>query len=58
MGDFGFLDSDIDWDNVEELTENTYEKPEHQMLECPACHHIDRVIHFRKVSGEDNEDIS
>lgn len=42
---------DIDWDNVDDLDDETYEKPTHDMLECPACHHIDRNIHFKKVDG-------
>lgn len=41
MEEFGFENIDIEWDNVEELSENTYDKPEHNMLECPKCHHID-----------------
>lgn len=58
MGDFGFLEQNIDWDNVDDLSEETYEKPTHNMLECPACHHVDRDIHFKKVDEykeEDNE---
>lgn len=51
MSDFGFLDININWDDIPELTENTYEEPEHNMLECPKCHHIDRDIHFKKVNG-------
>lgn len=39
----------IDWAGVDDLTEDSYDKPEHEMLECPACHHRDRKIHFRKV---------
>lgn len=39
----------IDWSDVDDLTEETYEEPEHNMLECPKCHHIDRNIHFKKV---------
>lgn len=63
MEDFGFENMDIDWAGVEDLSDNTYEEPTHRMLECPACHHIDRDIHFKKVdvaeeSIEDNEDIS
>lgn len=50
MADFGFLDGNIDWNDVEDLTEETYEEPEHNMLECPSCHHKDRAIHFKKVS--------
>ena len=55
MADFGFEDVDIDWDAVDDLTENTYDKPQHNMLECPNCHHIDRDIHFKKVSKEEEE---
>ena len=60
MSDFGFGSVDIDWDTVEELKDDTYEEPEHDMLECPKCHHIDRTIHFKKVSSteEIDEDIS
>ena len=43
------LGSDVDWDNVKDLDDDSYEKPEHEMLECPHCHHIDRRIHFKKV---------
>jgi len=49
MEDFGFIEHTIDWDNVEDLTSDNYEEPEHNMLECPKCHHIDRDIHFKKV---------
>ena len=52
MEDFGFSNLDIDWDNVDDLTDENYEEPEHNMLECPQCHHIDRDIHFKKVSKE------
>lgn len=49
MSMFDFVNDDINWDDVEELTDETYDKPEHNMLECPNCHHIDRDIHFKKV---------
>ena len=52
MSNFGFENIDIDWDNIEELTDTTYDKPEHNMLECPACHHIDRDIHFKKIESD------
>lgn len=53
MSVFDFAIDDINWDDVEELTSETYDKPEHNMLECPNCHHIDRDIHFKKVGVED-----
>lgn len=49
MEEFGFISNDIDWEDVEDLTEEKYEKPEHDMLQCPKCNHIDRKIHFKKV---------
>lgn len=55
MSDFGFEEIHIDWDDVEDLQEDTYEEPEHRMLECPSCHHIDRDIHFKKVNGVEDE---
>lgn len=53
MEDFGFEVSEIDWDSIEELDNNSYQEPEHKMLECPSCHHIDRDIHFKKVGVAD-----
>lgn len=53
MSMFDFVDDDINWNDVEELTNETYDKPEHNMLECPNCHHIDRDTHFKKVGVED-----
>ena len=47
--DWKLPNEDIDWASVDDLSENTYDKPTHDMLECPACHHIDRNIHFKKV---------
>jgi ParB-like chromosome segregation protein Spo0J len=55
MSMFDFIENEIDWDNVDDLTEETYDKPEHNMLECPNCHHIDRDIHFKKVNGVEDE---
>lgn len=46
----GFIQEEveIDWDSVEDLDEDIYEEPEHKMMECPYCNHIDRAIHFKK----------
>lgn len=50
MSNFGVLEVEkIDWDDVENLSEETYEEPTNNMLECPKCHHVDRDIHFKKV---------
>lgn len=60
MSDFGFvLHDDIDWAGVEDLSEETYDAPVKDMLECPHCHHIDSKNHFRKVDGvEEAEKLS
>lgn len=47
--DWGLPNDNIDWASVDDLEEGNYEKPEHNMLQCPQCHHIDRDIHFKKV---------
>lgn len=55
MSDFGFIQDNIDWDNVEDLENDNYEEPQHRMLQCPSCHHIDRDIHFKKVDNKEEE---
>lgn len=53
LGEWGvFLGSEVDWASVKDLNDENYEEPEHEMLECPACHHIDRKIHFKKVDEQ------
>lgn len=50
MSEFGIIETaDINWEDVEDLEEENYDEPSHNMLECPSCHHIDRDIHFKKV---------
>lgn len=49
MEQFGFDDSDIEWDSVDDLSEDNYEQPENVQLQCPHCHHIDSAVHFKKV---------
>lgn len=52
MSDLNFdLGKEVDWSDVDDLSDSNYEEPEHEMLECPACHHVDRKIHFKKVSS-------
>ena len=51
MTDFGFQDfGSIEWDSVGALTEDTYEEPVKDKLECPNCHHIDSKSHFKAVT--------
>lgn len=49
MTQFGFDESSIDWDSVEEIGEENYEKPESEKLRCPLCGGIDEKIRFVKV---------
>lgn len=49
MEDFGFEDIKIDWANVDEISEDNYEKPESEKLRCPLCGGIDEKIRFVKV---------
>lgn len=53
MSYFNFSNIDIDWADIEDLSESSYQEPTHKMLECPSCHHIDRDIHFKKVESEE-----
>ena len=50
MEDFGFEDLKIDWDNVEEISQDNYEKPESEKLRCPLCGGVDEKIRFVKVN--------
>lgn len=43
----------IDWDNVPELTDETYEAPEHAYLRCPKCGHVDRKEHYIATKGNE-----
>lgn len=49
MEDFGFTDIQIDWDSVEEINKENYEKPESEKLRCPLCGGVDEKIRFVKV---------
>lgn len=52
MSVYGFDSmNDIDWAGVDDLSEENYEAPQKDMLECPHCHHIDSKNHFKKVDG-------
>lgn len=52
MSDFGFDEpSEIEWDTVDDLGEDTYEEPVKDQLECPNCHHVDSKNRFKKVEG-------
>ncbi len=41
----------VDFGNVDDLDEGSYEAPKIKMLECPHCHHVDMAIHFKSFEG-------
>ena len=50
---YGFLSEDdmmIDWDNVDEIDVDNYEKPDEKKCQCPYCKHEDSRMRFKKVS--------
>ena len=52
MQEFGFMSvDDIEWDDVPELSESTYEEPMKTMLQCPHCQHIADAKLFRKIKS-------
>lgn len=51
MTEFGFnYESDIDWDNIDEIGEDNYKKPETEKLRCPICGGVDEKLRFVKVT--------
>jgi ParB/RepB/Spo0J family partition protein len=54
---FGFGESPkIECGDVDDLSEDTYEEPKKEMLQCPHCHHIDSKNHFKKVDADSAEE--
>lgn len=49
MGKYGFEALEINWDDVDEIGEHNYEKPESVKLRCPICGGIDEALRFVKV---------
>lgn len=50
MQDFGFMAlADIEWDDVPELSESTYDEPKKKQLQCPECQHVADVKLFAQV---------
>lgn len=50
LGDFGFLDTqEINWAEIEDLTEQTYEEPKESKLICPKCGHVAGKGFFKKA---------
>ena len=50
MTEFGFADTPpVDWDRVEDLTEESYKEPAKTILKCPKCGHEAGKSFFRKV---------
>ena len=46
----GFINhEEIDWDSIDEISEDNYEEPEQPKFECPYCNHEDRKEKFKKT---------
>lgn len=50
MKDFGFINFEINWDEIEEVSKENYEKPTSDKLRCPICGGVDEKIRFVKVN--------
>ena len=46
---------EVNWDDIEDLTDDTYKEPESNKLQCPLCNGIDYAIHFKKVTSNEEE---
>lgn len=46
--DFGWDMCDIDLADVDDISEEAYSAPEHELWTCPSCGHVDRKEHFKK----------
>lgn len=53
MTQFGFEDTDFDWADVADISNENYEEPDHTKLRCPVCGAIDYKVHFKKVENEE-----
>ena len=49
MSEYGFEEHTIDWEKVDEINKDNYEKPETERLRCPLCGGEDEKIRFVKV---------
>ena len=50
MEEFGFADLPVvDWDRVDDLTEENYKEPATTKLKCPKCGHVAGKSFFKKV---------
>lgn len=49
MEKYDFLSETIDWNEVDEIDIDNYEKPEEKRCQCPYCNHEDSRMRFKKV---------
>ena len=49
MTEYGFEDTDFDWADVSDISNENYEEPGHTKLRCPVCGAVDYKVHFKKV---------
>lgn len=58
MGEFGFFKSSIDWDDVDEITEENFEGPTSKVVVCPNCGFEGAKEDFSMREVSSDEDIS
>lgn len=56
MESFDFKITDINWNDIEDLTDSSYKEPESNRLQCPMCNGIDYAIHFKKIKSDKEEE--
>lgn len=56
MSQFGFSVSEIDWSDVEDLTEDSFEESKAQKIRCPKCNYIGPKALFLSVNDTNDTD--
>jgi len=56
MTEYGFENTDFDWDDVADISREGYNEPEHERLRCPMCGGVDYKMHFVKVNKAGEEE--
>lgn len=58
MGEFGFFATSIDWDDVDEITEDNFDEPGQKVVECPECGYVGKKESFKVKEVPADEVIS
>ena len=58
MSDFGFFASEINWDDVDEISEDNFDEPGQKVVECPECGYVGKKESFKIKEVPFSEDFS